>query len=92
MEVTNHMPPELLKRFAYGRLPRSEVALVLRHLAECDHCLEITNAFWLSLPRNSEVAIPPDVAKRLQQGIIEKIQKARDDFDFSFEPFIKKFI
>ncbi|MCB9419037.1 MAG: hypothetical protein H6667_04500 [Ardenticatenaceae bacterium] len=77
MAITNHIAPELLRHFANGRLSAAGSELVLRHLAVCDFCLELANAFWLAEPENRAAAFPADVGRRLEQVVLQEIRRMK---------------
>lgn len=77
MAITNHIAPELLRHFANGRLSAAGTELVLRHLAACDFCLELANAFWLAEPENRAAAFPPEVGQRLERMVLQEIQRLK---------------
>lgn len=79
MAITNHIAPELLRHFANGRLSAAGSELVLRHLAVCDFCLELANAFWLAEPENRMAAFPPEVGPRLGQVVKLEIQRMKKE-------------
>ena len=79
MAVTNHIAPELLRHFSNGRLSPDGSDLVLRHLAVCDFCLELANAFWLAEPENRAAAFPQITSSRLQNVVLEKIKQMKKE-------------
>ena len=74
MVETHHISPRLLQHFANGRLNQTECELILCHLAECVHCLKVIDGYWSSLPENKAAALPPNIARRLEQAIFQQIQ------------------
>ncbi len=56
-EVTDHPDPNLLDAFAEGRLPASERAGILAHLAQCPDCREVVAL--ISRSRESELSRVP---------------------------------
>ncbi len=79
MIVTNHIAPELLRQFSDGRLSTDGSDVILRHLAVCEFCLELANAFWLAEPENSAAAFPQRASTYLQTTVIEKIKQMRKE-------------
>ena len=42
-----HPDPKQLERFMSGKLPQSEVALIVRHLLKgCPQCAQVTHPLW----------------------------------------------
>jgi hypothetical protein len=74
MTISNHIAPELLRHFANGRMSAVGTELILRHLAVCDYCLELANAFWLAEPENRAAAFPKEMEGRLEVMVLQRIQ------------------
>jgi hypothetical protein len=74
MAITNHIAPELLRHFTNGRMSAVGSELILRHLAVCDFCLELANAFWLAEPENRAAAFPKEVGSHLEKVVLQRIQ------------------
>lgn len=77
MAITNHIAPELLRHFANGRLSTAGSEIVLRHLAMCDFCLGLANAFWQAEPENRAAIFPSVVRLRLKQVVNQEIQRLK---------------
>jgi hypothetical protein len=77
MALTNHISTELLKLFSNGRLSAAESDLILRHLAVCDLCLEMANAFWLAEPENQAAAFPAGAGPRLVKMLRQEIRRLK---------------
>lgn len=80
MATINHIAPELLRHFANGRLSMAGSDLVLRHLAVCEYCLELANAFWLAEPENRSAAFPAASGKRLERQVLQEIQRIKHEY------------
>ncbi|MCP4426161.1 MAG: hypothetical protein GY803_16845 [Chloroflexi bacterium] len=77
MTTTTHVTPELLKRFANGRLSQGGSVIVLCHLAQCDYCLQAANVFWMSEPENMAAALTSDAALRLKNNIMRRVRRLK---------------
>lgn len=75
MAATIHLALELLKQFVNGRLSKDGSEIVLRHLAQCDYCLERANEFWMADPDNIAAFQSADAALRLESSIMERVRK-----------------
>ncbi len=79
MAATIHLASKLLKQFANGHLSADGSEIVLRHLAQCDYCLERANAFWIAEPENMAAVLSSDSAQRLESDILARVRRFKNE-------------